>query len=160
MDYTKKTILIGAAGELRVRSELLLREISAAVFDQDLGVDIITDKGKRIQVKTSLKPIHDKKSYSYRYSFSVRQPQVRVSKKGSGLYEKRYTRRDYKNVVDFFIFWCVRDNLFYIVPEKDVGQKISIVMATPIKKRKYKKHTWKKSVSKYEKYRDNWDQLK
>lgn len=103
-EYTKRTNLIGQAGELRVRSELLLRGIICGAFDQDVGVDIFTAGGKNIQVKTSTSPIYDKKGYSWKYSFNIRQPQVRNSDKGEGLYERKYTRRDYRGVVDFFVF--------------------------------------------------------
>ena len=160
MQYTNSTILIGKAGELRVRSELLIRGIICGAFDQDTGCDIFLINGLRIQVKTSIKPIYSKSGYSWKYGFNLNQPQVRPSKKVVGLYERKRTRSDYRKDVDFFVFWCVKDNLFYIIPENEVGKKISLVIATPINKRRYKKYTWKKSTSKYEKYKNNWDLLK
>ena len=153
-----KANLIGKAGELRVRSELLLRGFMPAVFDQDMGADIVLSNGKKLQVKTSLKPINSKKDYSWRYSFNVRQSQFRP--KENGLYERRQTRESYEGEVDFFVFWCVENDVFYIIPEGEVGGKISLVIPTPSKKRKYKKHTWKQSESKYEKYKNNWEQLR
>lgn len=159
MDYKKLSApQIGIAGELRVRSELLLRGISAATYDFDSGADIVLDSGLRIQVKTCMNPQQDKKSYSWRYSFNIRQRQVR---RGSdGKYTKEFVRRDYSDTVNFFVLWCMKDNLFYIIPEKEMGQKISIVISTPDKYRKYKKHSDKKSVSKWEKYKNAWDLLK
>lgn len=151
-------ILIGKAGELRVRSELLLKGFIPAVFDQDIGADIILDNGKRLQVKTSLQPIYSKNDYSWRYSFSIRTWQVRGV--GNGLYEKRHTRKNYTDKIDFFIFWLVRDNIFYIIPEKEVGEKISLVISTPNELRTYKKHIFKESQSKYEQYKNNWEQLR
>ena len=93
--------MIGKAGELRVRAELLLRGLSCAVFDQDTGIDIVLENGKKLQVKTASKPFNDKKSYSWRYSFSVRTPQVRNA--GNGIYKKKYNKRSYKGIIDYFI---------------------------------------------------------
>jgi len=157
MDYTNNPPMIGKAGELRVRAELLLRGISCAVFDQDTGIDIVLENGKKIQVKTSSKPFNDKKSYSWRYSFSIRTPQVRNA--GNGLYEKKYTKDSYKGIIDYFIFYCVKHDLFYIIPQNEIGQKTSIVVPTPESQRTYKKHKENKSTSKYEKYKNNWEQL-
>jgi len=158
MEYTKIAPLIGKAGELRVRSELLLRRIPAAVFDQDMGTDIILGNGKKIQVKTAVEPSLDKKAYSWRYSFSIRQSQFRSD--GNGKYKKKYTKKDYKGKADYFILWCVKDNIFYIIPEKEIGKKISIAIFTPEHLRKYKRHKQYKSTSKYEKYKNNWEVLK
>jgi len=158
MARDKLSPAIGIAGELRVRSELLLRELWPASFDFDLGTDVILYNGIRIGVKTSLKPIHSKKDYSWRYSFSIRQPQVRNI--GKGKYEKKYTKRNYNNFVDYWVFWCIKDNIFYIIPNKEVGQKISFCVPTPEAIRRYKRHKKYKSVSKYEKYKNNWEQLK
>lgn len=149
---------IGIAGELRVRSELLLRELWPASFDFDRGTDIVLHNGKRIGVKTSFNPIYDKKGYSWKYSFSIRQPQVR--NRGQGLYEKRYNKRDYVGFVDYWIFWCIQDNVFYIIPNGEVGQKISLTITAPDRLRKYKRHKIFISTSKYEQYKNNWEQLK
>lgn len=154
-----KSHILGKAGELRIRSELLLRGFSPAVFDQDTGVDIILENGKRLQVKTSLKPIYSKKDYSWRYSFRVRALQLRP-KVGTGLYEKKFTKDSYAGKVDFFILWLIENDLFYIIPEGEVGKKLSLVIPTPNKLRKYKKHSWKGSESKYSKYLGNWEQLR
>jgi hypothetical protein len=150
--------MIGKAGELRVRSELMLRDIIAGHFDVDTGTDVVLENGIKIGVKTSLKPIYSKKDYSYRYTFSIRVPQVRNI--GDGLYRKKYMKKDYIGFVDYWIFWCVEDNFFYIVPNKEVGQKVSFCIPTPDAERKYISHKEHESVSKYEKYKNNWEQLK
>lgn len=152
------SVNIGKAGELRVSSELLLRGFRPAAFYQDTGVDIILSNGKRLQVKTSLKPIHSKNDYSWRYSFNIRQSQFRGSK--DGRYERRYTKRDYKNEVDYFVFWCVEHDYFYIIPENEIGEKVSFCISTPKELRKYKCRKDYKPTSKYEKYRGNWEQLR
>ena len=146
---------VGKAGELRVRSELLIRGFSSAVFDQDNGIDIILSNGKKIQVKTSMRPSHTPSNYSYKYSFSIRQTQFRNSK--GGLYERSYTRKDYSEC-DYFIFWCVEDDIFYIIPVGKIGGKISLTIPTPLENRTYR--TYKRNhISKYEQYKNNWEVL-
>ena len=150
--------MLGIAGELRVRSELLIRGIGCGSFDFDNGTDVVLSNGLKIGVKTALRPNKDEKAYSWKYSFSIRQPQVRGAKKG--LYTKKFTRRNYIGFVDYWIFWMVEADTFYIIPNDQIGQKVSLVIPTPDEKRIYKKHTWKESTSKYEKYKNNWEQLK
>ena len=150
--------MLGKAGELRVRSELLVRGIGCGSFDFDNGTDIITDSGLKIGVKTAKRPARDNKSYSWKYSFSIRVPQVRNYKEG--LYKKVFTKRDYSNFVNYWVFWCINDDIFYIIPNNKIGQKVSLVIPTPSEKRIYQKHTWKKSKSKYEKYKNDWEQLR
>lgn len=157
MEYTNNAPLIGKAGELRVRSELMFRGISVAVFDFDDGSDMILKNGKKLQIKTSLKPYYSKSSYSWRYSFTVRQYQFR--KGVSGKYKRKYTRKNYDDI-GFFVFYCVKDNLFFIVPEKEIGEKVSFALPTPDQLRSYKIHKKYISNSKYEKYKDNWEILK
>lgn len=150
-----KSINIGKAGELRVRSELILRGLAPAVFDQDTGVDIILANGKRLQVKTCLKPQNSPSSYSYKYSFSIRTLAFRGGVKG--LYTRKYTRTDYSDC-DYFVFWLVEDNIFYIIPEAEIGAKVSFCIPTPVENRKYRIYD-RKVVSKYEKYKNAWDLL-
>jgi len=53
-DKTSNTLMFGIAGELRVASELLIRGIGCCRPFVDHGVDLITDGGIRIQVKTAM----------------------------------------------------------------------------------------------------------
>lgn len=152
-----KSTQIGKAGELRVRSELILRGFSPAICDQDDGVDIIlVDNGKKIQVKTSTRPAHTPSSYSYKYSFGIRRAQFRNA--GNGAYEKRFTKKSYAGVAEYFIFWLVEDDIFYIIPEEVIGEKVSIVMPTPTENRKYRIKE-RVSKSKYEVYKNAWHLL-
>ncbi len=155
--YIKLTApVIGKAGELRVRSELLLHGFAPAVCDNDYGTDIIlANSGKKLQVKTSRRP-HDNKNYGWKYTFSIRQTKFRNSKDGK--YERSFTRKNYKGRADFFIFWCIEHDIFYIVPESEIGEKVSFVIPTPIKDRKYRINE-RKSKSKYEKYKNAWEVL-
>jgi len=149
---------IGKAGELRVASELMLRGLNPAMFFFDEGTDIVLSNGKKIGVKTSMKPIYCKSAYSWRYSFSMRVPQFRGGENGT--YKKKLTRRNYDQHVDYWILWCVKNNFFYIIPRQEIGQRISFCIRTPNKLRTYKKHINKPSQSKYEKYKDNWEILR
>lgn len=149
-----KSTQIGKAGELRVRAELILQGFSPAVCDQDDGVDIIlADNGKKLQVKTSVRPAHTRSSYSYKYSFGIRRAQFRGN--GKGLYERRFTKKSYAGVADYFVFWLVEHDVFYIIPESIIGEKISIVVPTPTEDRTYRIND-RKSKSKYEVYKDAW----
>lgn len=148
---------IGKAGELRVRSELILQGFAPAVCDQDDGVDIIlVGNGKKIQVKTSVKPSHTPSSYSYKYSFGIRRPQFRNA--GGGTYKRRLTKKSYTGIADYFIFWLVEHDIFYILPEKIIGERVSIVVPTPTEDRIYRINE-RKSKSKYEQYKDAWHLL-
>lgn len=159
MSITEKSLmltspLIGKAGELRVRSELILQGFMPAVCDQDNGVDIVlVDNGKRLQVKTSSRPSHDVKNYSFKYSFSIRQAQIRNT--GDGVFRRKYSKKSYAGIADFFIFWCVEHNIFYIIPEDIIGEKVSFVIPTPTEDRTYRIND-RKSKSKYEKYKNAW----
>jgi len=150
--------MIGIAGELRVRSELLKRGIICATFDFDNGTDIVLSNGKKLGVKTASRPNKDVKNYSWKYSFSIRSPQVRNA--GQGLYEKKFMRRDYNGFVDYWVFWCMEDDVFYIIPNSKIGQKVSLVISAPPESRVYKRHKKYKSTSKYEQYKNNWEQLR
>lgn len=150
--------MIGMAGELRVRSELLLRGIGCGSFDFDNGTDIVLSNGIKIGVKTASKPNKDKKNYSWKYSFSIRIAQVRNA--GEGKYEKKFMRRDYGGFVDYWVFWCVEDDMFFIIPNDKVGQKVSLVIPASPENRIYERHKKYKSTSKYDQYKNNWEQLR
>lgn len=151
---TPTSTQIGKAGELRVRAELILLGFSPAICDQDNGVDIIlADNGKKLQVKTSVRPSHTPSSYSYKYSFAIRRTQFRNA--GNGAYEKRFTKKSYAGIADYFVFWLVEHDIFYIVPEEIIGEKVSFVVPTPTEDRTYRINE-RKSKSKYEEYKNSW----
>lgn len=152
-----KSIHIGKAGELRVAAELILRGLTAYLPVQDVGIDIIIgENGKRLQIKTSVKPSYSKTDYSWRYSFSIRPMVVRSN--GKGTFARIRTRQDYSEC-DYFVFWCVQHNIFYIIPISEVGIKVSFCISTPDEERTYKKHKEISSKSKYEKYKNAWHLL-
>lgn len=153
-----ESIHIGQAGEHRVCAELILHGLTPYLPVVDSGIDIIVgESGKRIQVKSSHKPSYSKKDYSWRYSFSIRQMQFRKGLQGN--YQRSYTRKDYKGV-DYFVFCLLGQNKFYVIPENEVGEKISFCISTPDDKRTYKRNPDAVSKSKYEKYCNAWDLLR
>lgn len=157
-DNKIKSIHIGKAGELRVASELILRGLTAYIPVQDVGIDVIVgESGKKVQVKTAIKPSYSKRDYSWRYSFTIRPMVPRGS--GKGTFTRVRTRQDYAEC-DYFVFWCVQHNIFYVIPVNEVGIKVSFCISTPDEERTYKKHKETSGKSKYEKYKDAWNLLR
>ena len=128
---------IGAAGELRVMSELFLRGYNPAKTYVDNGADLILQSGINIEVKCSTR------------SGSVRKADGR---KRSGVYvfhlggNKR--KMPSKEEIDFVICWCIDDNIFYIIPYSEINCiaiSISDISET--------------AKTKFVKYRNNWNVL-
>lgn len=99
---------LGAAGELRVMSELMLKGFNPAKTYLDKGIDLILENGKTIQVKTSQGSLHkyDKKpnwKSILQYNFSFQNWRNKKSIKA-----------------DFVICWAIGANIFLIVPGKKV----------------------------------------
>lgn len=153
-----ESIHIGQSGEFRVCSELIMQGLTPYLPAVDSGIDIIIgESGKRLQVKTSRKPSYSKRDYSWRYSFSIRQLQFRKGDKG--VYKRSFTRKDYREV-DYFVFCLIEHNTFYVVPENEIGEKVSFCINTPDEQRTYKRNPDAVNKSKYEKYRNAWDLLR
>lgn len=110
MKDTRRNQYLGVAGELRVMSELLLRGHNPSKSYLDHGIDIILENGKKIQVKTATR-FKNKLNNSTYYHFTI-----------GGWYKlvngekKKHTIK----IVDYFIFWCMDDNQFYIIPSQEV----------------------------------------
>ena len=103
---------IGQAGVLRVASELLLREIVPGFpCVDDHGVDIYTDKGLRIQVKSAR--LHTRKIWQTiqsGYFFSLGW-ETRSARKQHGRRAKKYSEQ-----CDYVVFYGVDESRFWIVP--------------------------------------------
>jgi len=128
---------IGLAGEFRVMSELLLRGYNPAKAYLDDGVDIILDNGIRIQVKSSLKQSSGSKDGRYlSYHFNTR--------KGND--KKKIDPSTYS---DYFIFWGVEDDVYWIMPSNIVANKGTMAFPYPGTDR-----------SLFTKYINNWKLLK
>lgn len=100
---------LGQAGVYRIASELALRGISTYFPSVDLGVDLITHKGLRLQVKTAALR-ERKQGIGYFIGFGWNQAGT----------ERRARRRPrkYSEEVDLVVIWGVDENRFWIAPSK------------------------------------------
>ncbi len=99
---------LGEAGRYRVASELLLRGYRVLVPSVDDGVDLCTECGLGIQVKTS-------HSCNGKYHFLFRQWAWRSGKKkGTGFKKQKYGR--IHAGVTHLILWCINDDVMMVVP--------------------------------------------
>lgn len=148
MTNTKTSQYLGAAGELRVMSELVMRGFNPAKTYLDHGLDMILSNGKRIQVKTARRFKNDTNNSIY-YHFTV-----------GGWYNKSNGEKlkSKSESVDFYIFWCVEDNAFYIIPPQAVLKKGPLGGTSGFQLDVYP--TSKRQLGKNEKYREAWDLLK
>ena len=128
-------------------SELVLRGFNPAKSYLDHGVDLILENGRRLQVKSASR-FKNKANNSTYYHFAV-----------GGWYGKKDGNRLKKrsSPVDFYIFWCVEDNQFYVIPSEIVlisgpqgGTSGFQLDVYPGSSRQRGRH---------EMYRDKWDQL-
>ncbi len=139
-----KNVALGRAGELRVASELLLREYEVFLTLVDSGADLILSNGKRIQVKTSHKV---KKPGLEEYSHYVFTFKSWRQKKG------KYEAHQLADI-DFVILWAIEDDFFFIIPAELVRGKYSIQLGCHLGY--HRKRGW----SKYLAFKDNWESLK
>ena len=93
-------IALGMAGQLRVAAELIMRGHKPSISLVDTGVDLVTEDGLRIQVKSSRLPPKDRKQRGY--SFNLR----RWNRSGPHGLEN----------VDYMICWGVDTNQFWVFP--------------------------------------------
>lgn len=109
-------MIVGAAGELRVMSELMLRGFNPAKTYLDNGIDLILENGKTIQVKTAHGSDHkDKKNPPWlikQYNFAFQNWKNKHHIKGK-----------------FAICWCMEDNLFLIIPTEKI--KTTLLQYSP-----------------------------
>jgi hypothetical protein len=134
-------------------SELLLRGFNPAKSYLQNGYDLILDKGLRIEVKTSHRKF-------YKYDVDYRQDHPVYGKnyphqKTLNIHHYFFNFRAYGGAgkinkeFDYAICWCMDDNVFYIIPAKEInggGFSLSNVSETA-------KH-------KFTKYRNDWDILR
>ena len=100
---------LGQAGVYRVASELALRGIGVYFPSVDIGVDLMTERGLRLQVKTATLR-ERKQGIGYFIGFGWNQ-------KGSAQKPQRRPR-SYSEEVDLIIIWGVDENRFWIAPSK------------------------------------------
>jgi hypothetical protein len=132
---------IGKAGELRVASELLLRGFHPMMSIVDNGVDITLTNGVTIQAK-ACNQVTDKNGNERPY-FVFTMHTLSEARNPEGRRRKKQ-----KMIADFAVFWCIPD-LFFIIPQKDIGGRHTINIPAERGKRE----------SMWEKFYDRWDLL-
>lgn len=105
---------LGKAGELRVASELLLRDLTPLLSMVDTGTDITLTNGVRLQVKTARLGCEEGR---LRYSFNFHQHFLK---------DGRRKYRPHVLLVDFIVLWTVDDDKFYVVPVEVIRGKVQI----------------------------------
>jgi hypothetical protein len=120
----------GQAGVYTVAAQLLLRGINPCFPAVDCGADIITDWGTRIQVKCS----HRKASIwggSYHFMLSTLTTMCTSwNDYKKGVLPGRGPRV-FSNECDFFVFWGITDNRFWIIPSLILDGRKAAVMVGP-----------------------------
>lgn len=150
---------IGKAGELRVAFELLIRGLKPAIFYSDSGTDIILSNGKKIGVKSVKRAHLSKRNHQYLYYISFGQARTA---KVDGIWRRIYRKRNFEGIIDYWILWLVEHDLFYIIPNEaiTITNKMSLTFEIPDELRKNARFKNYQSRSKYEKYKNNWEQLR
>jgi hypothetical protein len=113
-----RTQYVGRAGEFRVMSELMLRGHNPSMPAIDTGGDVVIENGIRIQVKTS------------QLTRKGRRPQYSLGYYRFYLGEykgNRIKKRDWSLDCDFFVFWCLDEDRFFIAPPSAVQQNWIII---------------------------------
>lgn len=110
----RKSIFTGQAGVYAVAEKLCLNGKAPLFPGVDTGVDLMTEDGVRIQVKTASLHRTTKQFPAGVYMFNS-QPDSRKSRTGN-----RKNLRDYHKCCDFIIFVCLTERRFFVVPAKVV----------------------------------------
>lgn len=111
-----RNLLLGQAGTYRVLAELLRRDVNAFLPVVDTGVDILTVRGVRIQVKaTRLARRNTRSGYNQgpAYFFT---PGVKTRRGGKTLEYREYYVRRFSDEVDYVVLWGSDQDRFWIVP--------------------------------------------
>lgn len=116
----------GQAGVLRVASELLLRGVHVcAPFADGHGVDLVTESGVRIQVKSSHLGVYKRTPYgAYWFNFGKTVFATKVDAPKT----HHKVKRNYSDQCDVVILWGIDDGEFWIIPANVVDGANGVVM--------------------------------
>ncbi len=128
------SIVLGMAGQLRVASELMLRNHIPATPLVDTGVDLILETGIRIQVKSARLHSSQKAGRRNRYGFAFQHWRKGQAYDLSG--------------VDFVVCWGANTDEFWIMPADSLNGTTHLII-TPGASGSYTKRR-KIDVSLYE----------
>lgn len=117
----------GQAGVYTVAAQLLLRGINPGFPAVDCGADIITDWGTRIQVKCAhRRPSIWGGSYHFIMTSGVTLYVGTHGHRKGSLHDRE--PRTYSNECDYFVFWGIEDNRFWVIPVALLDGKSSAIM--------------------------------
>lgn len=111
----KGRMMIGQAAAFRVASELLFRGHVPSFPSVDTGCDILLDNGIRIQVRAKNLQAHRSYADGF-YQFSTEKHD----------YKGKRVARNWELVVDFFIFWGINEDRYFIVPVSECTKNFAI----------------------------------
>jgi hypothetical protein len=106
---------LGQAGVYRVASELALRKMEVYFPSVDVGIDLLTGNGKRLQIKTAtLRDRLTGRGYYISLGWGQRGSNQRAVRRA----------RKYSEEVDLVVIWGVDEDRFWIAPATifDSGQ--------------------------------------
>lgn len=110
MREAKHAALTGKAGECAVAAQILLRDMAVLWPAVDVGYDLETETGCRVQVKCAHFYNHpDGPRYHFPLPKTRRQP-------NSDKTTKLVTRKTFADVCHYVVFWGIEQNRFWVVP--------------------------------------------
>jgi hypothetical protein len=113
--------LTGGAGEHTVVAQLMLRGVVPCFPAVDVGVDLYTVAGCRIQVKSAhlcTTPAIVRKNTEGVYRFSFPQHIFRNSSTRGVVKSVKRVRRQFEEYCDVVVLWGIDQNRFWVVPAK------------------------------------------
>lgn len=123
-------LALGQAGVHAVAAQLLLHGISPCFPAVDIGADIVTADGIKVQVKSARirhqklhgKPMHRYGAYWFKLSTRIK---VRAG------FRITQERRIFSEECDFVVLWGVEDNKFWVVPAALLDGKTGCTVGRP-----------------------------
>jgi hypothetical protein len=155
MNYKEKhywTQLQGQAGVWTVAAQLALRGHAPMFASVDYGYDLMLDNGLRIQVKAARLSANVGKLRN-RYPGGVYHFNLRCANRDANG-KLKCMNRDYSKVADFFVFWGIDENRFWILPTKGHAGAYFMCSRSPLHQSGY--HKIKVRNAEWE---DNWNAL-
>ncbi len=144
-----RTQLVGQAGVWRVAAELAMRGHIPLFPGIDHGYDIMIENGLRLQVKSAHAKLGHPGYPDGAYAFDSRQ--YTWGKENT----RQRNSRSYTKDADFFVFWGIEDNKFWIMATGEFRSGIWFTRATPVMGDKNYKRVTDRRLA----YENRWDLL-
>lgn len=124
MDDGHRNLLIGQAGVWRVASEIATRGVVPMFPGIDVGADLHTTTGCRIQVKTTKMRKHERVYPEGAYWFKFSQAPIVTG--GNNI--RRRGQRDYSKCSDVMVLWGRDEDRFWILPSALVATTQCLIL--------------------------------